>query len=325
MARRSRDVVVVGASAGGVEALRAMVGGLPPRFAASVVVVLHMPAGGVSALPAILSRAGPLPAETAQHGEQLRHGRIYVARPGHHLLVEDGTVVLSHGPAESGHRPAVDALFRSAAVARGAAVTGVLLSGMLDDGVAGLRTIADCGGCVIVQEPADAIYPAMPHNAMRVLTPDHVVRAADIGQVLAKLVEEEVEVASPAPDVARWENGLAVGDRDRPGPQTVGMPTAFSCPDCDGVLSQIPDDDRFRCRVGHAWTAEALLAAQDSALDRALWTALRALEEKAALARRMADRAESRGDGARVARYLEQALEAESAAAVLHRQVTGQN
>jgi two-component system, chemotaxis family, protein-glutamate methylesterase/glutaminase len=268
MARQSRDLVVVGASAGGVEALRAMAAGLPPGLAASVLVVLHMPAGGVNALASILSRAGPLPAVTARHGEPMRHGRIHVVRSGHHLLVDDGAVVLSQGPAESGHRPAVDALFRSAAVARGAAVVGVLLSGMLDDGVAGLRAIAECGGRVIVQEPVDARYPAMPHNAMRVLAPDHVVRAADIGEVLAKLVEEEVEIP-PASDPVRWENDLA-------------------------------------------------------ALDRALWTALRALEEKVALARRMADRAQRRGDDRRAAWYLDQVREAESAAKVLHRQVTGQ-
>jgi len=185
MASRSRNVIVVGASAGGVEALGAMVSGVPARFQASFLVVLHLRAGATSALPAILSRCGQLPARRAEHGEPMEHGRIYTARPDHHLLVADHTIELSQGGPDRGHRPSINVLFRSAAATIGPAVTGVLLSGMLDDGVDGLLAIKDHGGRTIVQDPADAMFPDMPAHALRAMTPNHVVRAADIGAVLA--------------------------------------------------------------------------------------------------------------------------------------------
>ena len=323
MATRPRDVVVVGASAGGVEALRAMVSGLPINLRASVLVVLHMPAGGTSALPAILSRAGPLPARIARDGEPLEQGRIYVARPDHHMLVVNRAVALSHGPTENGHRPAINATFRSAAIACGGAVTGVLLSGVLDDGVAGLLAIAGQGGRTVVQDPSDALYHGMPENALRALTPDHVGPAADLGPVLAKMTSEVADNSDDAaPDVLRWENEIASAGRTQQGAETVGTPSEFACPDCQGVLAEIEGDAmRYRCRVGHAWTAEALLAAQGSALERALWTALRTLEEKTALSTRMAQEARQRGSHRVAERYDQMARETYEAAAVLRRQV----
>jgi two-component system chemotaxis response regulator CheB len=194
----SRDVIVVGASAGGVEALKEMAGGLPAGLRASVLVVLHMPADATSALPAILKRSGPLPARTARHGEPMESGQIYTAWPDHHLLVGDDGIELSRGPTERGHRPSIDALFRSAA-ARGTAVTGILLSGMLDDGVAGLLAINRRGGHTMVQDPADALFPNLPEEALRAFDPDHVVRAADIGAVLAADHEpQSAESAEPS-------------------------------------------------------------------------------------------------------------------------------
>jgi len=323
VSRQLRDVVVVGASAGGVEALRQLVASLPADLPASVLVVLHVPAFTPSALPSILGRAGRLPAATARHGEPLRHGRIYVARPGHHLLVDDDAVALSRGPTENGHRPGIDVLFRSAAIARGAAVTGVLLSGMLDDGVAGMRAIAGRGGRTIVQDPDDAMYPAMPRNAMLALEPNHVLPAADIGKTLAKLVVEEAETRFATPEMVTWENGVAAGGFQSLGAETMGVPSEFSCPDCHGVLAHIEGGDRYRCRVGHAWTAEALFTAQDSGIERALWAALRALEEKAALALRMANRARERGNEHAVTRYTDRAREAENASKVLRDQIAG--
>lgn len=324
MAPRPRDVVVVGASAGGVEALRAMASGLPGNLPASVLVVLHMPAGGTSALAQILSRAGPLPAAVARDGEPLEHGRIYTARPSHHLLVVDGVVRLSHGPTENGHRPAVNALFRSAAIARGAAVTGVLLSGVLDDGVSGLHAIVQRGGRVVVQDPDDALYRGMPESALRSLTPDHVVPATELGDLLAKITAEHAEATEEAPELMRWEHELASANGHVEGAEVVGLPSEFSCPDCDGVLSNIDGGQRYRCRAGHAWTVEALLAAQESVLERSLWTAVRTLEEKAALNRRMAGTAWARGSSKLAKRYEEQAGESSAAAEVLRRQVTGQ-
>jgi two-component system chemotaxis response regulator CheB len=320
---RTRDLVVVGASAGGVEALRTMAAGLPPDLPASVLVTLHMPMGGTSALAAILDRAGPLPATAAGDGEALEHGRVYVARPDHHMLVVDGAVVLSHGPTENGHRPAINALFRSAAIARGAAVTGVLLSGLLDDGVAGLLAIGARGGRVVVQSPEDALYPSMPQHALQALTPDHVVAAADLGAVLAKIAAEPMDADPDQPaELLRWENQLAsTAAGAEPAGARVGVPSGYTCPDCSGVLSDIDSGVRYRCRVGHAWTAEALLAAQGSALERALWTALRTLEEKVELSRKLAALARARGSRQTSERYERQALETSEAAAVLRRQV----
>ena len=321
MALRPRDVVVVGASAGGVEALRSMMSGLPPDLAAAVLVVLHLPRSGTSALASILARAGPLPVSNAEDGGKLARGHVHVARPDHHLLVVDDRVVLSRGPTENGHRPAINALFRSAAVAHGAAVTGVLLSGVLDDGVAGLRAIAAQGGAVVVQEPSDALYSAMPQHALAALTPDHVVPATGIGEVLGKLTETTVENQLSASELLRWENNIAGGKRPHREVEHVGSPSEFSCPDCDGVLADIDGGEWYRCRVGHAWSADALLAAQGSALDRAMWTALRTLEEKTALSTRMAEQAYARGSFAIAARYREQAEETSEAAVEIRRQL----
>ena len=194
MTVRSRDLIVVGASAGGVQALRDFVSGLAPDLPAAVLIVLHLPAHGTSALPDILKRSGPLPATTAQNGDPLEHGRILVAKSDRHILIRGRRIMLSDGPTENGHRPAVNALFRSAALAAGPAVTGVLLSGVLDDGVSGLAAIAARGGTVVVQDPAEAIYPSMPELALRHVRADYVLRAADMGDVLRKIALEQVDV-----------------------------------------------------------------------------------------------------------------------------------
>jgi two-component system chemotaxis response regulator CheB len=191
-------VVVAGASAGGVEALSAMVAGIPAGLGASVLVVLHLPPGGTSALPAILDRAGPLPATSAVDGEALRAGHIHVAPPDTHLAVTERAVVLLGSAPERGHRPSINVLFRSAARAWRTAVTGVLLSGALDDGVDGLLAIARTGGRVVVQDPTDAHQPDMPRHALRRMTPHHVVPAARIGELLVSLPGPR-----PAPDQAR--------------------------------------------------------------------------------------------------------------------------
>ncbi|QFU93442.1 chemotaxis protein CheB [Amycolatopsis sp. YIM 10] len=321
MALRPRDVVVVGASAGGVEALRAMVADLPADLPAAVLVVLHLPSGGTSALAGILDRAGPLSATPGRNGERLATGHVYVAPPDHHLLVIGDRIALSHGPTENGHRPAINALFRSAVVSHDAAVTGVLLSGVLDDGVAGLRAIAAQGGVVVIQAPDDALYPALPSHALAAVSPDHVVPAAAIGEVLGKIAGTSVENSVSAPELLRWENDIAGGGVPREKVEYVGAPSEFSCPDCDGALTDIERGQWYRCRMGHAWSAEALLAAQGSALDRAMWTALRTLEERTALTTRMATQAHDRGSPAIAARYEEQARETTEAAEEIRRQL----
>jgi two-component system chemotaxis response regulator CheB len=323
-----RDLIVVGASAGGVEALKTLVAGMPPDLPAAVVVVLHMPAGGTSALRQILRRFGPLPAHTAATGMPIEPGRIYVGPPDHHLLVVADQLVLSHGPTESGHRPAINALFRSAALAYGPRVTAVLLSGVLDDGVAGLVAVRDRDGKTVVQDPADALYPGMPESALRHLQPDHVLPADQMGDVLQKLARDEVDPdRSSPPSTTVWLENRIAHDQQRGGvdyeAENMGEQSGFTCPDCQGALSELaPRNGWFRCRVGHAWSEEALLAAQGDVFQRALWTALRSLDEKASLSMKMRDSAIDRGNLRTAERYERMAEEAHEAADVLRDRLT---
>jgi two-component system, chemotaxis family, protein-glutamate methylesterase/glutaminase len=317
-----RDVVVVGASAGGVEALTSLVGSLPADLPASLFVVLHLPATSSSALPDILTRHGPLPASHAKDGEPIEQRRIYVAPPDHHLLLRERHVHLARGPRENGHRPAVDPLFRSAAREHATKVVGVVLSGALDDGTAGLLAIKSRGGVAIVQQPEDALYPGMPHNAVEHVQVDHVLPAAEIGEALTRLAAEPAkEPAGPAPNDMRLEvevEGFSMEVLEGGNP---GRPSAFSCPDCNGVLWEIHDGGlvRFRCRVGHAWSPQSLLTQQSEALEAALWVALRSLEERAALAARLAEPARRRGHRITATRFQEQAQEAQQAARLVRR------
>jgi two-component system, chemotaxis family, protein-glutamate methylesterase/glutaminase len=311
------DIVVVGASAGGVEALADLTASLPPDLPAAVFVVLHVPSTGTSALPDILSRHGPLPAAHVKDGEPIEHGRIYVAPPDHHVLLRSGHVHLARGPRENGHRPAVDPLFRSAAREYGSRVVGVVLSGALDDGTAGLAAIKTRGGLTVVQEPADALYPNMPGSALEHVRVDHVRPAAAMGTLLARLILEPAGEGSP-PAGSDMEVEVAVEgfSLDAIEGEHPGRPSGFSCPDCNGVLWEIQDGElqRFRCRVGHAWSPESLLTQQSEGLEAALWIALRSLEERAALARKLAEPARRRGHTFSARRFEEQATEAQQAA-----------
>ncbi|KAA9153894.1 chemotaxis protein CheB [Amycolatopsis acidicola] len=329
MGEQTRDLIVVGASAGGVEALREFAGGLPGNLDAAVLVVLHLPPGGASALPAILARSGPLPVETAVHELSLEHGRIYVAPPDHHLLVRDGRMQLSRGPTENGYRPAVDVLFRSAAQAHGDGVIGVVLSGSLDDGSAGLASIKSRGGLALVQDPGDALYPGMPESALARVAVDQVLSANEMGAVLGGLVREPTNGGSGPPSrleevedrIARAESAIGIGI---PEVVDVSQPSGLACPDCHGVLFTVDElHSRYRCRVGHAWTAQALLEQQSKDVEHALWAALRALEEKRDLARRMSRNAREHGFGYVAERYTRHHDEASGAADTLRRYLLG--
>lgn len=318
----ARDVVVVGASAGGVESLRGFVAGLDPDLPAAVLVVLHFPATSPSMLPLILDRVGTLPASAATEQEVLQPGRIVVAPPDYHLVVLDGHTTVTRGPRENGSRPAVDVLFRSAARACGPRVVGVILSGALDDGTAGMLSIRQCGGLVLAQSPAEATYPSMPASVIRNVGADRVGTVAELAASVNELAgAPTVDGVPPEPpailitevQMANMNpNGFA--SLDRP-----GRPSGFSCPDCNGSLFEIDDAGllRFRCRVGHAWSSLALMGAQSDALDSALWMAFRSLEEKAALSHQLADRAAERGNTLSQQRYLEKAAEASRSAALL--------
>lgn len=288
----TRDVVVVGASAGGVEALRTLIGNLPADLPAAVLVVLHLPAQSESALPAILNRCGPLPAHAAEQGQPMQRGHVYVARPNLHLAVADDHLVLTRGPRENGHRPAVDVLFRTAARALGPRVIGVVLSGALDDGTAGMLAVAARGGLTVVQHPDDALYPAMPKSAIEHVEPDHILPASDIATLLDQRCREAIDLSAmpalPAELTARMrmETRMSYLDRETVTSQeSPGVPSSLTCPDCAGALFEMDTEDmvRYRCRVGHAWSAESLAVEQGLAFEGALWMAMRSLEERAAL------------------------------------------
>ncbi|WP_426514126.1 chemotaxis protein CheB [Dactylosporangium sp. McL0621] len=311
-----RGIVVVGASAGGVEALRTFVGGLPADLPGAVCVVLHVPRTGTSALPQILSRSGPLPAVHGTDGAALEAGCVYVAPPNQHLLIRDGRMRLSHGPVENGHRPAADPLFRSAARWWGAAALGVVLSGNRDDGAYGLSEIVRQGGSGFVQDPGEALYPSMPNHAVAQVPTARTLPAGRMGATLAELL---AELPGPAPrevvELAEIdvEDAMAAME-DVTADEVGGIPAGFGCPSCHGALFELPAaPGRFRCRVGHAWSAPGLLDELGGSLEGALWMALRSLEEKAALSRRMASAAKLRGYGSTALRYGEAADEAETA------------
>ncbi len=322
------DIIVIGASAGGVEALTNLVARLPADLPAAVFIVLHIPAYGASVLPGILSRHGPLPAVHPTGGESVQNGHIYVAPPDHHLLVEkDGTVRLTRGPHENGHRPAVDTLFRSAARAYGPRVVGVVLTGTLDDGTAGLQAIKRRGGLAVVQNPEDALFASMPRCAIEGVTVDHIAPLAEIGPTLARLAHSPVPRVKEAPMPRDLEDEFKAAEFDIKALETrrEGKPSAYACPDCHGVLWEVEEDDllRFRCRVGHAFSPESLLASQSDALEDALWAALRALEESAALAERLSERAGGRGHGLAADRFAQQASDARARAATIRQALLG--
>jgi two-component system chemotaxis response regulator CheB len=311
------DIVVVGASAGGVEALRRLIGALSPSSAGTMFVVLHLPTNAHSALPAILDRAGPVPVRSAVDGLVPERGLVYVAPPDAHLLLHHDGMQLMKGPTENGHRPAIDPLFRSASSAFGSRVIGVVLSGVLDDGTNGLLSIAARGGLTVVQDPDDALYTAMPQNAIENVPVDVVAPADEIGHMLGRLM------GTPRPLGPVVEPALGdVTERALEGNGALemhGRPSRFTCPDCGGYLWEVGPDEpgKLRCRVGHAWTVLGLLERQAVSLEQALWTALRALSERADLARRLRDEAAERSHERGRQLFAEQVDEYEARADVL--------
>lgn len=325
-AQRGAGVVAIGASAGGVEALRAVVAVLPPELPAAVLVVLHIPRYAPSALPGILDRSGPLPAMPARHGIPARPGTIYVAPADHHLLLRDGHLQLSVGPTENGHRPAIDPLFRSAAIAYGPGAIGVVLSGSRDDGAAGLAVIAERGGQAIVQDPDEALHRSMPAHALEQVAVAQVLPAAKIGALVGELVGAGAPPLTlpPADPQLGAEDAIA-----ELGPHTTdavpsARPSGFSCPSCHGVLFELDGEPapRYRCRIGHAWSPESLAAEQAAEVDHALWTTLRTLEENAAVNLRLAEVAEGR-ERRRAAALYRQRYESSKAEAGRMRELIG--
>lgn len=324
-------LVVVGASAGGVEALTTLARELPADLGAAVCVVLHLYPRAESRLAEILSRAGPLPAVQARGGERLTKGCIFVARPDCHLLARDGHILVVRGPHENGLRPSVDVLFRSAALSYGPRAVAVVLSGTRDDGVAGASAIGARGGCVFVQSPDEALFPGMPSKTVSRDHPDRVLPLAELAPAIAATVRrlsEEVPMSDNGREEMSLETAYATLDaelleRDLP----PGESSVYSCPACGGVLWELDDPEhlRFRCRVGHAYSADSVVDGQGEAVEAALWTALRALQERAQLSDRLAARMATTGAERSRTRFEAVAKETRKQADVIRRLLAGTN
>lgn len=313
-----RDIIVIGASAGGFAALKELVAGLPKDLAAAVFVVWHLPADAYGVLPSVLEKEGTLPAAHGVDGEEIKTGRIYVAPPDHHLLVEENRVLVTKGPKENRFRPAVDTLFRSAAYAYGVRVIGVILSGALDDGTAGLWTIKHRGGMAVVQEPSDAEHSSMPESALRQVDVDYAVPVAEMAALLTRLTGEQ---PLEAREISMEENKkteieIRVAAEDSAfelGVMKLGEISPFTCPDCHGVLIKIKDGNivRFRCHTGHAFSADTLLATLTEHIEDAMWSAMREMEESIMLLRQMSEQFSDSNQTQMAEVFLQKACEAE--------------
>jgi two-component system chemotaxis response regulator CheB len=294
----NRDVLALGTSAGGVEALLFLAKSFAPDFPASVFVTIHLPSHFRSSLDEVLDRAGPLPAVFAKDGDRLRKSHIYIAPTDRHLLIEKDRIVLGHGSRENNARPSIDPMMRSVAACCGARAVGVVLTGTLTDGASGLWAIGQCGGLTVVQDPSDAAFSDMPTNALNRIRPDHVVTLAAMPKLLESLALQPEGDPMPVPESIGFEIEIAKGshsaidDMDQ-----IGRRSGLACPDCHGVMWEIDEGDliRYRCHVGHTYTAELMSVALDENLRRALGSALRALEERRALARKLEQQAERSG------------------------------
>jgi two-component system, chemotaxis family, protein-glutamate methylesterase/glutaminase len=321
---RGKQIVVIGASGGGIEALRTVVGALPADFPAPLCVVLHTSPESPGVLGAILSRAGPLEATNAINGERLRSGHIYVAPPDFHLLVEPGNLRVTKGPGENRFRPAIDPLFRSAAQVYGPGAIGVILTGGLDDGTAGLWAIKQLGGVAVVQDPADALSPSMPQHALEYVRADHVLPLAAIASLLIELTAIPMEALAELPVPEQLQIEVKIAMEQNPidaGLDGIGVPSSFACPECHGVLLQLKEGSRtrFRCHTGHAFSVASLLAAVSDGIEESLWNAVRALEEGQLLMTRLAEHLKSAHDGDEAAQFVDRANEAKRQSDIIRR------
>lgn len=308
----TRNVVVIGTSAGGVQALVALFESLPANLPAAFLVVLHIPAHEPSVLHEILGRATAMRVVAAQDGARIEPGTVYVAIADRHLMLTPEGIRLTRGPKECRARPAVDVLFRSAAVSYGARVIGVILSGALDDGTAGLWAIKDRGGLAFVQDPGEAMLSSMPNSAIAHVHIDQVGSVAVLAQALSQAVGRPID-GPPAPAGKPRhiiENVISInGNGLEAGVMGLGKVSQFTCPDCHGVLVQIEEGSivRFRCHTGHAFSMKSLICEVNAAIDSGLWDTLRAVEERIFLLRQLAAQALAVGASDEAADYVRQA------------------
>lgn len=320
-----RDIIVVGASAGGVEALRTLVASLPKEFPGTVFIVMHTAPDSPGVLAQILDRASPLPARVAANRERFRPGHVYVAPPDHHLLLEPGMMRLTRGPKENRFRPAIDPLFRSAAQVYGPRVVGVILTGGLDDGVSGLWAIKRLGGLAVVQHPDEAFMPSMPLNAIAQVEIDHTLPLAEIPPLLARLASTTIAAQGgyEVPEELNIEVKIAMEENAlESGVMRLGSPSVFTCPECHGTLLQLKENGRtrYRCHTGHAFSADSLLADLTESVEETLWSAIRSIDESAMLMRHMAEHVREADTGA-AERFIAKAHDAERRSGLVRKAV----
>jgi two-component system chemotaxis response regulator CheB len=294
----NRDILAIGTSAGGVDALLFLAARLQRNLPASIFVTIHLPRDSKSSLDEVLTRAGPLPAAFATDGDVLKKSHIYIAPPDRHLIIDGDRISLGEGPRENNARPAIDPMLRSAAVCCGFRTVGVVLTGTLGDGASGLWAIRQSGGITVVQDPNDAAFSEMPMTALNRANPDHVARLEEMPALLTSLAHEPAGQTKALPRNIQYEVEIArTGQSDMDQMDKFGRRSVLGCPDCGGVMWEIDEGElsRFRCHVGHTYTAEVMSLALDDNLRRALATAVRALEERTALARKLHHQAKSSG------------------------------
>jgi two-component system, chemotaxis family, protein-glutamate methylesterase/glutaminase len=320
-----RDIIVVGASAGGLSPLKSFVSSLPSDFKGSVFIVLHIPPYSETRLAFILSRVGHLKVIQPKDGEEIKPGMIYVAANDHHLLLENSKVIVKKGPKENRFRPSIDALFRSAAYVYGSRVIGIVLSGLLNDGTSGLWSIKRLGGITIIQEPEDAEYPQMPQNVLEYVEVDYTLPVAQMGELVVKLNRETSPKTKriSAKERKLLELEVLIATRDDAfdlGIMNFGELTTFTCPDCHGALARLKEGNliRFRCHTGHAYTASTLLAELTTSVEETLWQGMRGMEEMNLLLQNIEKHLKQLGHKKQAAIFQGKAEEAAHRARIIH-------
>ncbi|MCX6212904.1 chemotaxis protein CheB [Spirosoma sp.] len=313
-----RDIVVIGASAGGVYALRELVAGLPHALPATIFIVQHIAADAPSYLPRILNYAGNIIVIQPVDGEPIQRGHIYVAPPDHHLLIENETMLVKRGPKENRFRPSIDALFRSAAYCYGPRVIGVVLTGLLNDGTSGMWTVKRLGGVSVIQEPEEALYPSMPESVRENVVVDHSVPISEMAALLTKLTQETVNERPilAQKDQLRLEKEVKIAEEENTFNMSIleeGDLSPLACPECHGVMTSIQEGTllRYRCHTGHGYTASSLLSGLKRSIEESLWNAIRALEETVMLLDKAAQVLEEGGNVRAAQEYRAQISEAE--------------
>jgi two-component system, chemotaxis family, protein-glutamate methylesterase/glutaminase len=321
-----RNIIVIGASAGGIGPLIELVNQMPAKFDAAVFVVQHVAPFSPSHLPQILERSGKLPVMHAKDGEPIKMGRIYVAPPDFHLLIDEEKVVVKKGPKENRFRPSIDALFRSAAYTYGERVISIVLSGMLDDGTSGMWTVKRLGGVTMIQDPDDAICPSMPHHVMEYVDVDHKLPVSEMGSVLLQLIREDVNPNHriPEAEMERLRTEISIASQDNSfqmGIVQMGEPSSLTCPECAGALSMLRDGNltRYRCHTGHAFTHNSLLASASKSMEANMWKAVKSFEEMIILLQDSARQLTATGNTTRSEEYKRQAEYTKKRSAELRR------